>query len=294
MDWKCWHIHDKIDEWVIVKLGEVLKVLTTERPENPFYNLAFEEAFYKALKEPVLRIWRNDKVIVIGRHQCALLEVNAKEAEKFGVKLVRRFTGGGAVYHDIGNVNYSIVMPKGILGIKNIEEAFKFVGNIVIEVLKNMGISNVNYRPLNDIEISGLKVSGMAAAWTENKLFVHGAILVGSNLSILQKVLKISKEKVSDKKFVSSRTRTVITLGEVLKRKIVFDEIIENFSEAFSKALGFRDYSIDNSYEEVSELANDLYKNKYSRTSWNLKYLNFVKESFPEDEIKALLNIAKP
>ena len=275
-------------------LGETLRVLIVEWPENPFYNLAFEEAFYKALKGPALRIWRNDKVVVIGRHQCALLEVNAKEAERLGVKLVRRFTGGGAVYHDIGNVNYSLVVPKGALGIKNIEEAFKFVGNAVIEALKNMGINDVNYRPLNDIEISGLKVSGMAAAWTKDKLFVHGAILIGSDLSILKRVLKISKEKVSDKKFVSSRMRTVITLEEALGRKIEFDEIVERFSETFSKALGLRNYDIDNNYNEISELTDNLYENKYSRTSWNLKYLDFVKESFPEDEIKALLNIAKP
>ncbi len=277
-----------------VNLGETLRVLIAEWPQNPFYNLAFEEAFYKALKGPVLRIWRNDKVVVIGRHQCALLEVNAKEAERLGVKLVRRFTGGGAVYHDIGNVNYSIVMPKGVLGIKNIEDAFKFVGNVVIEALKNMGINDVNYRPLNDVEVSGLKVSGMAAAWTEDKLFVHGAILVGSDLSILKRVLKISKEKVSDKKFVSSRMRTVITLEEALGRKVKFDEIVERFSETFSKALGLRDYDIDNNYNEISGLANSLYESRYSRTSWNLKYLEFVKESFPEDEIKALLNIAKP
>ncbi len=294
MDRKCWGLYDKIDEWVKRSLGKKLKILVDEWPGNPFYNLAFEEAFYKVFKEPALRIWRNNRVIVIGRHQCALLEVNAREAEKLGVKLVRRFTGGGAVYHDIGNINYSVIIPKGTLGIKDVEDAFRIVGEIVVNTLKNIGINDAKYRPLNDIEISGLKVSGMAATWSRDKLFVHGALLVSSNLSILQKVLKISKEKTSDKRFISSRKRTVTTLKEVLKKEIKFDEMINAFAEVFSKALGFNSHFIYNDDKKIERLANEAYETKYSKTSWNLKYLSFVKEVFPEEEVRALVNIAKP
>ncbi len=270
-----------------------LRVYLEEWPKDPFFNLAFEEAFYLLSEEPTLRLWRNDKVIVIGRHQCALLEVNPLEAKILGVKLVRRFTGGGAVYHDLGNLNYALTIPRGFKGIKNIEEAFKFVGEIVVNSLKKLGV-NANYKPLNDIEISGRKVSGMAATISSNKVFVHGALLIKSDLSALWKVLKISEEKLSDKKFISSRRKIVITLEEALDKEVDIKNIIELLSYEFARSLGFQGFEIVKAEEELLKFARKLYDEKYSTLNWNLKYLDFVKDHISDIELESLISISRP
>jgi lipoate-protein ligase A len=273
---------------------EPIKVLLDEWPDNPFFNLAFEEALYRRTQEPVIRIWRNDKVVVIGRHQCALLEVNAIEARSLGVKLVRRFTGGGAVYHDIGNVNYAIVIPRSIIKLNNVEEAFKIVGEAVVKALRSLGVTEVKYRPLNDIEVKGRKISGMAATLSRDKVFVHGALLVKSDLSVLWKVLRVSKEKLSDKKFVSSRTRVVTTLSEELGHDVSLDVLYEEISRELSDAVGAKDFEYAKASNDLLDEAKKLYRERYSQISWNLKYLNFVKNFAPKDEVEALLEIAKP
>lgn len=268
----------------------MLRVFVAEWPENQFFNLAFEEGFCFAAREPALRFWRNDKVVVIGRFQSPVLEINAVEALSLGVRLVRRFTGGGAVYHDLGNLNYALVLPGYGL---DVEEAFRLVGEAVVEALEGLGVKGAYYRPLNDVEVDGLKVSGMAAYRSRGRIFVHGAMLVSSDIPTLWRVLKVSGVKLSDKKLTESRVKRVTTLREVLGERIGFEEVINAVSEALSRRLGLRIEWSDPKEEEVMEAMN-LYRSRYSRLEWNLAYVEELRNLLSDEEYKALKEISKP
>lgn len=267
-----------------------LRVLVAEWPENQFFNLAFEEVLYLGSKQPTLRFWRNDKVVVIGRFQSPPLEINALEARDLGIRLVRRFTGGGAVYHDLGNVNYALTLPGYNL---NIEESFSVVGSAIVEALSSLGVSKAYYRPLNDVEVDGLKVSGMAACRSHDRVFVHGAMLVSSDISTLWRVLKISKEKLSDKKFTQSRVKRVTTVNEVLGRAVRPDELYKAISETLSRRLGLEIEWGKHQSNELTKALN-LYRRKYATLEWNLKYVDEVKDLITEEEYEALKEIARP
>jgi len=273
----------------VVNSGK-LRVFVAEWPENQFFNLAFEEAVFLEADQPALRLWRNDKVVIIGRFQCPALEVNAIEARNMGVKLVRRFTGGGAVYHDLGNINYALTLPGYDM---TIEEAFKVVASAVVEALESLGVKGAYYRPLNDIEIDGLKVSGMAASRSRDKVFVHGAMLVSSDISALWKVLKVSKEKLSDKRFVGSRVKRVTTVYEAAGRQISLEELYRAIAEAIAEKFGME---VEWGRPGRNELrrAVSLYKERYASLDWNLKYVNEVRDIISDEEYEALREIARP
>ncbi|MEZ0289688.1 MAG: biotin/lipoate A/B protein ligase family protein [Sulfolobales archaeon] len=271
-------------------MSDRLRVMIAEWPENQFFNLAFEEAFYREALRPTLRLWRNDRVVVIGRFQSPVLEVNALEARRLGVKLVRRFTGGGAVYHDLGNVNYALALPGFNL---DLEEAFRIVGEAVADALRELGVSRTYYRPLNDIEIDGLKVSGLAASRSGSNVFVHGAMLVSSDISILWSVLKISEEKLSDKKFTRSRVKRVITVEEALSRRVSLEEIYEAIARSISRKLDL-EVEWDRARENELRRALDLYRARYSKPEWNLAYLEELRDLISREEEEAFREIGTP
>ncbi|MEM2025283.1 MAG: biotin/lipoate A/B protein ligase family protein [Desulfurococcaceae archaeon] len=270
--------------------NKAVRVINCEWPSNQFLNVAFEEALFRLANEPTIRFWRNDKAIVIGRLQSPILEVNAIEAFHQGVKLVRRFTGGGAVYQDLGNVNYAISLP----GFKlSLEKSFKLVGEAVTESLKVLGVEGAYYRPLNDIEVGGLKISGLAATRSPLGLFVHGSMLVSTNTDILWRVLRISKEKLADKKFTGSRVKRVINLEEALGKAINTTEIFRVIGESISKRLNMQ-MKWDDCRQQELALAVELYRRRYSRADWNLAYTEELRALISEEEYQALQEIGKP
>lgn len=261
-----------------------------EWPGNQFFNLAFEEAFYRNSAEPRIRFWRNDKVVVIGRLQSPVLEVNALECRKLGVKLVRRFTGGGAVYHDLGNINYAVALPGYNM---DLADAFRTVAEGVVSALKELGVEGAYYKPLNDIEVEGLKISGLAASRSSNGVFVHGAMLVSSDLEILWRVLKISREKLVDKKLTQSRVKRVITLREVLGSDIGAEELYEAIGNSIAKRLGL-EFKWANISRGDMDLSLELYRKRYSKAEWNLAFTEDLRDLITAEEYEALLEIGRP
>ncbi len=172
---------------------------------NPYYNLAVEEYLFLHSKEKVFMLWQNDKTVVIGKNQNAFTEVDNKVAESYGVKISRRITGGGAVYHDLGNVNYSYIDPTSTSnGID-----FESYATPIINALNSMGIK-VKLSGRNDIEtLDGLKISGSAQHRVENRVLHHGTLLVESDLNFMSKVLTPSVEKLKSKAVKSVKKRVV-------------------------------------------------------------------------------------
>ena len=124
---------------------------------NPKYNLALEEYVLKNLEGEFFFLWQNEPTIVIGKHQNTIAEINSIYVEKNNIHVVRRMSGGGAVYHDLGNINFSFIQEK-----KDISEFdFSFFTKPIVEVLKLLGIK-AEFNSRNDLAIDGRKFSGNA------------------------------------------------------------------------------------------------------------------------------------
>ncbi|HDM23485.1 lipoate--protein ligase family protein [archaeon] len=239
--------------------------------ENPFMNLAIEEAILIAVDRGVvpstLRFWVHDRTVVIGRFQCPVEEVDLEKCVKDKVYVVRRHTGGGAVYHDRGNLNYALSISKGssrVFG-NSILGNFKVVGECIADALRMLGY-NANFRPINDIEIEGRKVSGMAASVHKSAVFVHGCLLVNTDVSNLTKYLRIPKVKYVTKG-VKSAVKRVVTLHELKGSPVEMREVEDAIAEAFSHKLGVSFKESDLTEYEI-KLAEKLYMEKYTTLEW--------------------------
>ena len=126
------------------------------KSKNPYLNLAFEEYLLKHCEDEYFLLWQNEPTVVIGKNQNVFAEVNISYVKEKGIKIARRITGGGAVYHDLGNLNYSFISKKSEEGID-----FKRFATPIIEALEEMGLTPV-LSGRNDILISGQKISGNA------------------------------------------------------------------------------------------------------------------------------------
>lgn len=170
---------------------------------DPQYNLAFEEAILTGrMNGDYLILWQNDNAVIIGQNQNANAEINREMIEKRKISVVRRMTGGGAVYHDLGNLNYSFITELGNSEKLTIERFTE----PVVRALKKLGL-DAAASGRNDILISGRKVSGTAQRIYKNRILHHGTLLFDSDPDIISAVLKTDDEKFTSKDAKSVRSR---------------------------------------------------------------------------------------
>ncbi len=237
-------------------------------------NLAVEEAIPRTVgqgKVPnTVRFWHNSNAIVLGCFQSAQLEVNLEACKKTGTEVVRRFTGGGAVYHDGGNLNYAISLKKGhsLIPDDDLQTVFRKLSEGAVRGLRSLGVK-ADFQPINDIQVEGRKVSGAAGSIRWGAIFHHGCILVASDLSVLGNVLNVPEVKLVDK-HVASVQKRVTTIRDELSREIstreVRDAIVDSIEECYG--VGLKE---DGLGKKESALARELYETKYSRPEWNLE-----------------------
>ena len=174
------------------------------RDHRPQHNLALEEYLCRmAAREgcEFFMLWQNEPSIIVGRFQNTLEEINADFVRERGIHVVRRNSGGGAVYHDLGNINYSFVMAD-----REGEFNFAFFTEPIIRALRSLG-ANAELSGRNDIAIDGKKVSGGAQYRRGGILLHHGTLLFDSDLDVLSQALKVSQEKFRSKGVKSVRAR---------------------------------------------------------------------------------------
>ena len=225
---------------------------------DPAYNLALEEYLLSQQKddELIILLWQNDKTVVIGRHQNAYVEVDTDFATSNGIKIVKRNSGGGAVYHDLGNMNYSFIMNSSI-------DYLDYCKDIIIKVFSKCGV-NAFHGGKNDIFVDGYKVSGTAKYEYDGKILYHGTILMNTDLEVLRKVL--TRNTKPTKSFsIESVENKVANLVDLSKRDISF-EMITNY---FEDITGLSCELIDIDSIAAIPPIMDLVTEKYNAHKWN-------------------------
>ena len=214
---------------------------------NPYYNLSFEEYFFenKAKDDIYIMLWQNDKSVIIGRYQNIFEEINLNYANENKINIVRRNSGGGAVYHDLGNLNYSIITNSD----KNND--IKGLSFPIIKALKELGYDTY-FKGRNDIFYKDFKISGNAQYIKDNKLLHHGTLLIQSDLGVLSKIL-IPKVKFDDSCAEHSFKSKVCNLNEIRNKKYTINDI---------KSKIIKNFPIDKEYKlSLSELSEIKHRN---------------------------------
>ena len=194
---------------------------------DPYWNLAAEEYLLTALSEPVFRLWRNVPSVIVGRYQNAAAEINSEYVRTRGIPVVRRLTGGGAVFHDLGNVNYTFIDRK-VEG-EDTAAMFRRFTAPVISALRSLGVE-ASLEGRNDLVISGRKFSGNAVCVHGGRVLQHGTLLFSASVADLSGALNTRPEKFIGKSVQSNRSR-VTNISEHLParhRSMSVEEFIGN------------------------------------------------------------------
>lgn len=171
---------------------------------DPYYNSALEEFLFEDMKEydKIFMLWINEPTVYVGKFQNTISEINLKYIEENNINVIRRNSGGGAVYHDLGNLNYTIISNEGTQNTFD----FKKFAMPVIEMLKELDIA-AESTGRNDISINGKKICGNAQYMRGGRVLHHGCILFDVNLENLQQALNVSSDKIESKGLKSVRSR---------------------------------------------------------------------------------------
>ncbi|QGA55240.1 lipoate--protein ligase family protein [Sulfolobus sp. E5-1-F] len=245
-----------------------LRVLLTEYPNDPYLNVAIDEALLLSSKDlPILRIWRNDKSVILGRLSSISDEVNLDEIERYNVKLVRRVSGGGSVFHDMGNVNYSIIAR----GQGGIDYLYGHLLKGTINAIESLVHGKVDVYNETDIAFKGYKISGNSGYINDDKYLLHGTLLVKSDLYLLHKLLIIPPKNYEKKKNINMIKYKVSNLSTLVKDDITYDEVVNSFISSFSSLLYCDDHFLDDMTNEELNLTMKLVKEKYSKKEFIYK-----------------------
>ncbi|MDK2783272.1 MAG: lipoate---protein ligase [Thermococcaceae archaeon] len=258
--------------------------------KDPFFNLALEEYLLVNLPkdhEGYLLLWQNEPTIVVGRYQNTLEEINLEFVESHNINVVRRISGGGAVYHDHGNLNYTFIVNAG--------EAFDFdfaaYTKPIIDILNTLNV-HAELSSRNDLTIEGKKFSGNAQHISNGKLLHHGTLLFDSDLEMLSKALKVSEDKFISKGIKSIRSR-VTNISDYLPTKMTIhsfkETIINQLCDA--KLISSRITPTEKVIAEVAPLAD----NKYRQWEWNFgkspEFTEKKSKRFPWGKVEAFINV---
>lgn len=229
---------------------------------SPYYNLAVEEYILKnfSLDEEFIFLWQNTPTIVVGNNQNTIEEINMKFVKDNNISVVRRMSGGGAVYQDSGNLNFTFFASVS----ENSRISMKKYAYPIVNALKDMGVpAEVSGR--NDITVEGKKVSGNAQRIFKNKILHHGTLLFDSDLDVLEKSLKVGIDKIKSKGIKSIRSR-VANISDHMPKKIN----IQSFQKILLKYLfkGKEPEQYHMSEKDFNEI-NRLVKEKYATWNWN-------------------------
>jgi len=194
--------------------------------KDPFFNIASEEYIFRNFSEDCFMLWRSEPSVIVGKHQNTLAEINWGFIKKNDIKVVRRLSGGGTVYHDPGNLNFTFLKH----GRKEKLMDFEMFTDPVIKALAKMSVI-AKFEGKNDLRVNGLKISGNSEHIFRNKVLHHGTLLFDSNLDNLENAIKNEKDHYSDKAVKSIRSQ-VTNISSHLNNNLSiseFKELMQSF-----------------------------------------------------------------
>ena len=230
---------------------------------RPQFNLALEQYVFESLNQfdKIFLLWINEPSIIVGKNQNTIEEINLDYIKENNINVVRRLSGGGAVYHDYGNLNYTIISKSKETSAFN----FEAFSRPVIEVLAKLGVE-AEFTGRNDIVIDGRKFCGNAQYMKKGRVLHHGAMLFDTDLNVLGKALKVSKDKIESKGVKSVRSR-VTNIKEHLKDDITVEDFKQLLLEhMFRNDKDIKEYKLT---EEDYANINKLMEERYSTWEWN-------------------------
>ena len=255
---------------------------------NAFFNLAMEEYFLRNTTEDIFMLWRNENAIIVGKNQNTLSEINYEYVKENNIKVVRRQSGGGAVFHDLGNINFTFISCND-----NCFSDFKRFTMPIIEALESLNI-HAEFSGRNDLLIDNKKFSGNSQYNYKNKVMHHGTLLFSSQINDLSSALKVKPSKFEGKgvKSVKSRVTNISNHLEKNMNVLEFKEYLMNFINNKDKNNHFYELS-DHDINEITKLVDE----KYSTWQWNFghspKYSLNNEVKCPGGNIEFSLNVEK-
>ncbi|HWP51515.1 MAG TPA: lipoate--protein ligase [Clostridia bacterium] len=255
---------------------------------DPYYNLAFEEyVLLNRTEGDYLLLWQNENTVVIGQHQNAEEEINRTFVEEHHINVVRRTTGGGAVYHDMGNLNYSFITD--LADAERLTMAAFTVP--IINALATMGVT-AECSGRNDITVDGKKISGNAQRIHKNRILHHGTLLFDSNPGMVAGALKVDPTKFQSKSAKSVRSR-IANIREYLAEDSDMNGFRERLVESLTSGGMQSDALSDYEAAEVKALCDG----KYRTWEWNFgsspKYDRVSRMRFEGGALEAKLSVEK-
>lgn len=238
-------------------------IYIVNKSNKPDYNIALEEYAFKNLThhDKVFILWINEPAIIVGKYQNTMEEINRDYVEKNGIHVVRRISGGGAVYHDHNNLNYTIISNED----KGAEFDFKTFSKPVVDTLADLGV-DAEFSGRNDITIDGKKICGNAQAYMKGRIMHHGCLLFDTDLSVLSHALEAPKGRIESKSTKSVRS-VVDNILPNLPDKISVDEFADKLLERMK--VEFSDMQEYHFSEKELEEIEALRVSKFATWEWN-------------------------
>lgn len=263
---------------------------------DPRVNLAIETYLLTEmpLDEPILLFYINEPSIIIGRNQNTIEEINKEYVDEHGIHVVRRLSGGGAVYHDHGNLNFSFIMPDD----GNSFRDFAKVTRPIIQALHDLGVEGAELKGRNDLVINDMKFSGNAMYATNGRMFAHGTLMFDSDIDEVVNTLKVRKDKIESKgiKSVRSRVTNIKPFLSEDKQEMTTEEFRQ---EILLKIFGVdsidqvKTYELtDQDWAAINKISEQYYRNwdwNYGKSpAFNLER----RHRFPIGSIEMKMNVA--
>ena len=230
---------------------------------NPFFNIAAEEFFFKKKTSDFFLLYRNNDAVIIGKHQNAFAEANLQEIHKNNIPVIRRLSGGGTVYHDHGNINFTFIVNKKGKHIVDFKEHMQ----PIFELLLDMGI-DVKFSKRNDLFIDKNKISGNAEHVVRNRVLHHGTLLFNSKLNSLKNMLHVDNNLYKSKAIKSVKS-PVGNIIDHINTNTSIEEFCKKVIAKITEIYQTEPYELT---KEDNNIIQNLIKEKYQTWQWNYAY----------------------
>lgn len=230
---------------------------------DPGFNLALEQYVFDSLDRSCayFMLWQNKNTVVVGKHQNTVAEINLPYVKEHNIRVVRRLSGGGAVYHDLGNVNFTFIDDCGETGAFD----FSLFCRPVMHALERLGV-RAELSGRNDMTIHGKKFSGNSQYVKQGRVMHHGTLLFDSNLDEVEQVLSVSKDKIESKGLSSVRSRVTNIRPYAADPAMDVSRFIRVLKNAMAEQFQMEEYALSlQDCEAILQLKERI----YDRWDWN-------------------------